>query len=98
MANSDSIELVTTVTRGIDDAVSSLHALWTLVENSLDNGADWAACNVVHEMLPLIGGKLDAVVEAMGGSPTGAFDEALRRRGIGMTAAPTSEYAGINEQ
>lgn len=87
MAKSNSTELVTVVTRTMNDAVSSLHTLWTLVEKSLDNGTNWAACEMVYEMLPLIGGKLDAAVRAMGGCPTGVFDETLDGRSIRINIA-----------
>ncbi|MGU7855452.1 hypothetical protein ACV22X_22180 [Burkholderia orbicola] len=87
MANSNSTELVAAATRSVNDAVSSLHTLWTIVEKSLDNGTDWATCEMIHQLLPLIGGKLDAALGAIGGSPCGSFDDVLDKRGIKITAS-----------
>ncbi|MFP6557396.1 hypothetical protein WJ542_03495 [Paraburkholderia sp. B3] len=98
MAKCNSTELVPVAMQSLNDAVSSLHTLWTLVEKSLDNGTDWAACEMVHEMLPLIGGKVDAAARVLGGCPTGVFDEALDGRGIKITLALAEASAGACQQ
>ncbi|KVK99275.1 hypothetical protein WS94_01300 [Burkholderia territorii] len=97
MANSNSTELVAAATRSVSDAVSSLHTLWTIVEKSLDNGTDWATCEMIHELLPLIGGKLDAALGAMGGSPCGSFDDVLDKRGIRITAPSALRTAAFEQ-
>jgi hypothetical protein len=78
----ESINLTQTAARGISSAIQTLHDLWTVLGAAGDTGNEVAACSVAHEMLPVIGGKLDAVIAALGEGRTGFFDGASSRQVI----------------
>ena len=86
MANANSTECIATAQRTIMGAVDGLHSLWALLEKSMDNSTEWAAVSLACELLPVIGGKLDAAIAAISGNPTGYFDGILDSRGITVSA------------
>lgn len=82
MSTANSTECIASTQRTIAGAVDGLHSLWALLDKSLNNGTEWAAASIACELLPLIGGKLDAAIASLNGSPSGHFEEVLESRGI----------------
>jgi hypothetical protein len=74
--------------------IQALGDLWVLLDSSLDNGTEGAACSILIELLPVIGGRLDSAMTVLGMSPTGRFKDVLANRGITVGAAK-ADRAGV---
>jgi hypothetical protein len=65
--------------RLITGAVEALYDLWTILDSAIGHSdKETAACSLASELLPVIGGKLDALCSM----PTGCFQEILSEQGI----------------
>ncbi|WP_321951629.1 hypothetical protein [Burkholderia cenocepacia] len=86
MATINSTERASDERRRIASTVHALYDLWTILDSAVCNGSEQGvACSVAAELLPVIGGKLDALIE----SRTGCFDDVLSKEGI-VIALPKS--------
>ncbi|VWB80494.1 hypothetical protein BLA14095_03716 [Burkholderia lata] len=75
--------------RDICGAVQALSDLWKILEGSLGSDREGAACAMAIELLPLIGGRIDSAISALGVGATGCFEKVLADRGIVISASGT---------
>ncbi|WP_423393285.1 hypothetical protein [Burkholderia sp. LMG 21824] len=79
--------------RGISGAVQALSDLWKILDGSLGSDREGAVCAMAIELLPLIGGRLDSAISALGVGPTGCFEQVLAAKGVvvGASGSPREE-------
>ncbi|WP_423392802.1 hypothetical protein [Burkholderia sp. LMG 21824] len=80
-----------TAARDISGAVQALSDLWIILDGSLGSDREGAACSMASELLPLIGGRLDSAISALGVGATGCFAKVLADRGIVIGASGTPQ-------
>jgi hypothetical protein len=73
--------------REISGAVQALSDLWKILDGSIGSDREGAACAMAIELLPLIGGRLDSAISALGVGPTGCFEQVLAAKGIVVGAS-----------
>ncbi|WP_174942480.1 hypothetical protein [Burkholderia lata] len=90
---SEIYDRVSAAGRDISGAVQALSDLWKILDGSLGSDREGAACSMAIELLPLIGGRLDSAISALGVGPTCCFEQVLAAKGIvvGASSSPREE-------
>ncbi|WP_186198165.1 hypothetical protein [Burkholderia gladioli] len=97
MANANFTEGSDYATQAILGAIQVLHDIWTVQDDALGNKTEAHACSLSVELLPIIGVKLDAALEALGIGRSGCFDDILLRHGLTIAGPAASQEGAQNE-